>query len=379
MFIDRATIVVQSGKGGDGHVSFLRLKYVPKGGPNGGNGGDGGSVYLVATPGVDTLLDFAGRHHWRAGEGQPGGIKQCAGLDGRDLEIRLPLGTLVYDDNTGELLGDLDVSGKKMLIAKGGRGGFGNDHFKSSTNQTPHEFTPGEPSEERRLRLELKLIADFGLIGMPNAGKSTLLSRISRATPKIADYPFTTLEPHLGIVELDGYRRMVAADIPGLIEGAHEGHGLGIEFLRHVERTRFLVHLLEVPLDASWGGDPVEHYTVVQGELAAYSKQLIGKPQIVVLNKVDLLISEAERVALMKRIQEATGQRAFLISGATGEGLPELLEACWELLQRVKEAESAREEAARDRDSTRNRVADEQDSHPAPVEVVSGSKQRVMR
>lgn len=336
MFVDRARILVRSGKGGDGHVSFLRLKYVPKGGPDGGDGGDGGSVYAVATEGVDTLLDFAGKHHWVAQDGAPGGPRQCSGLKGRDLEIRLPLGTLIYDEGSSALVADMSTPGKRVLLAKGGRGGFGNEHFKSPTNQAPKQFTPGEPGEERLLLLELKLIADVGVVGKPNAGKSTLLSRVSRARPKIADYPFTTLEPHLGIVELSGYRRMVFADIPGLIEGAHLGRGLGTEFLRHIERTRLLVHLLAV--DAGWGEDPLRSYEVVRAELAAYSRELVEKRQIVALNKVDLLPGEQERAEAVERIEKAIGQRVVPISAATGWGLSGLLEACWGVLQEVKPA-----------------------------------------
>ncbi len=331
MLIDRATIFVRGGRGGNGVVAFRREKYIPKGGPAGGDGGAGGSVYLVAAPGVDTLLDFAGRHHWQAQDGEAGQGKQCAGRDGEDLEIKLPPGTLVYNDATGELIADLDQPNMKLLVAKGGRGGWGNEHFKSSTNQTPTECTPGEAGQELTLRLELKLIADVGLLGKPNAGKSTLLSRISKARPKIADYPFTTLEPNLGIAELSVERRLVFADIPGLIEGASTGVGLGTEFLRHVERTRALVHLLEV--EPSDGSDPVRNYRVIQNELAQYSKELAGKPQIVALSKMDLLATQSDRAAAVELIEREIGVKVMPISAASGEGLTELLKACWSMVR----------------------------------------------
>jgi GTP-binding protein len=328
MLIDSATILVRSGKGGDGNVSFRREKYIPKGGPDGGDGGDGGSVILEASPNVDTLLDFSGRHHWFAQDGEPGGRKQCTGKAGEDLIVRLPPGTLVYDADTDELIDDLDHLGKQIVIAPGGKGGLGNVRFKSATNQTPREATPGEPAVERHLRLELKIIADVGLIGLPNAGKSTLLSRISKATPKIADYPFTTLEPNLGIAELSTDRRIVFADIPGLIEHAHEGHGLGTRFLRHVERTRLLVHLIDI--DPSDGSDPVQNYRILRNELAAYSQTLADKPELVVLSKMDLAGGEADRAAAVELFGRALDRPVLTISSASGVGLGELLEACWE-------------------------------------------------
>jgi GTP-binding protein len=331
MIVDQATIQVRSGRGGDGCVSFRREKFIPKGGPDGGDGGDGGSVYLLAEPGVDTLLDFTGRHHWFAEDGKPGQGKQMFGRSGKDLEIKLPPGTEVYDDATGELIVDLNAKGMRFCIAEGGKGGLGNEHFKTATNQVPQESTPGGESVERTLRLELKLIADIGLLGMPNAGKSTLLSAISRARPKIADYPFTTLEPNLGIAELSGARRLVFADIPGLIEGAHAGQGLGDRFLRHVERTRLLVHLLEIePTD---GSDPVDNFRVINAELAGYSKLLAEKPQIVVLSKMDLLVSEEDRRTAAELVEHELGIRPLLISSASRLGLEELLEACWDKLK----------------------------------------------
>ena len=358
MLIDHAIINVRAGKGGDGHVSFRREKFVPKGGPDGGNGGDGGSVYLLADSGVDTLLDFAGRHDWHARDGEPGGIKDAAGRDGEDLEIRLPPGTLVFDDATGQLLVDLDVAGKRVRIAKGGRGGFGNDHFKSPTNQAPRVASPGQPPEALALRLELKLIADVGLVGKPNAGKSTLLSSVSRATPKIADYPFTTLEPQLGIVELPGNRRMVLADLPGLIKGAHAGHGLGTQFLRHIERTRILVHLLEI--EPSDGSNPVENYHVIRNELARYSPQLAAKTQIIALSKMDLLGTDQDRAAAVELITQALGMPVMTISAATGQGVSALMETCWKTLAAQAADGESKPGMSLDVDST-----------PGPNEVVS--------
>ncbi|MDX1564476.1 MAG: Obg family GTPase CgtA, partial [Phycisphaeraceae bacterium] len=261
MLIDQAIIHVRGGKGGDGCVSFRREKFVPKGGPDGGDGGDGGSVWLCASRSVDTLLDFAGKHHWHAEDGAYGMGHDRHGKNGGDLQVELPPGTLVYDQDSGELLADLNEPDMRLKIAAGGRGGRGNASYKSSVNQAPRQHTPGEPGEERTLRLELKLIADVGLVGMPNAGKSTLLSRCSAAHPKVADYPFTTLQPQLGISELSGHRRLVLADIPGLIEGAAEGAGLGHDFLRHIERTRILVHVLEI--EPSDGSDPIGNHRTI--------------------------------------------------------------------------------------------------------------------
>ncbi|MBN1490704.1 MAG: GTPase ObgE, partial [Phycisphaerae bacterium] len=273
MFVDEAEIFVRAGNGGPGCMSFRREKFIPKGGPDGGNGGDGGDVCLVADADVSTLLDLTGRHHWIARNGTPGMGKNMHGRNGEHCIIRVPPGTLVYDRDHGMLLKDLDQPGMQVCVAQGGRGGRGNEAYKSATNQAPRQADLGEPGQERWLRLELKLIADVGVVGLPNAGKSTLLSRLSRARPKIADYPFTTLEPQLGIVELSGYRRFVMADIPGLIEGAHEGVGLGDAFLRHIERTRVLVHLVDAcPMDGS--PTPVEAYRTIREELSKYSATL---------------------------------------------------------------------------------------------------------
>ncbi len=327
MLVDEARIVVRSGRGGDGALSFRREKYIPKGGPDGGDGGDGGSVILEALAGLDTLLDFSGRHHWHADPGQPGGGSQRHGRSGADLIVPVPPGTLIYDDESGDLLADMEQPGTRITVARGGRGGWGNEHFKSPTNQTPRKTTPGEPGEERHLRLELKLIADIGLIGKPNAGKSTLLSAISRARPRIADYPFTTLEPNLGIAELSDHRRLVIADIPGLIEGAHAGHGLGTKFLKHIERTSLLVHLLE--LEPADGSDPVSNYRTVRNELASYSEPLAAKPELLVVSKLDLLGAEQDAEAAVDLIEQAIGRRPFTLSAVSGHGLDALLETCW--------------------------------------------------
>jgi GTP-binding protein len=339
MLIDQAVIFVRSGKGGAGCVSFRREKYVPKGGPDGGDGGDGGDVILRGDASLSTLLPLTPRPHYRAKNGLPGMGKQMHGADGADRIVPVPLGTLVYDDETDELLIDISEEGQEYIAAAGGRGGLGNEHFKSAINQTPREATPGEPWVERTLRLELKLIADVGLIGKPNAGKSTLLRAISRANPKVADYPFTTLSPHLGVAELPKNRRLMVADIPGLIEGAAEGAGLGHEFLRHVERTAVLLHVLDAaPMD---GTDPVDNYEAIRQELFEYSAELAEKRELIAINKIDLLDDE-ERESVVTRLMGRLGltedERPMLISGATGEHTREALERCWGLLDREKAA-----------------------------------------
>ncbi len=325
MLVDSAEIFVRSGKGGSGCVSFRREKFEPKGGPDGGDGGHGGSVYLRAVAGIDTLLDFAGTHHWKAKNGQPGAGKECTGKSGTDLYINLPPGTLVYDAETEILLVDLVEDGQSVCIARGGKGGRGNRRFASATNRTPMEFEPGEPAQERRLRLELKLIADVGIIGMPNAGKSTFLSRVSRARPKIAAYPFTTKEPNLGIAELSNGRRLVLADIPGLIEGAHTGAGLGDEFLRHIERTRVLLHLVDAG-GAATDTTPQRAYEIVRGELEQYSTELAGTPEIVAASKID--IPEGEILA--DELAEVIGTPVIAVSAVTGFGLSAVLERLWQ-------------------------------------------------
>jgi len=338
MLIDQAIIFVRSGKGGGGCVSFRREKYVPKGGPDGGDGGKGGDVVIVGEESLTTLLPLTPRPHYRARNGRPGMGKSMHGADGDDCLVPVPLGTLVFDRDSGELLADITDPGQRFVVAGGGRGGWGNEHFKSSTNQTPRQSTPGEPCVERVLRLELKLIADVGLIGKPNAGKSTMLRAVSRATPKVAAYPFTTLSPHLGTAALPGDRRLVIADIPGLIEGAAEGAGLGHDFLRHVERTRVLVHLLDAcPEDES---DPVENYQALRRELFEYSPILAEKPEIIALNKIDLIPADERDDAvgrIVGRLGLAADERAVLTSGATGRGTGELLEACWRALGDCKD------------------------------------------
>ncbi|MFO0895022.1 MAG: GTPase ObgE [Phycisphaerales bacterium] len=332
MFVDRATVKIRSGKGGDGCSHLRREKFMPKGGPDGGNGGRGGDVVLVADPHLDTLIEFRYRGHFFAEDGEKGQGKSCAGRDGADILVPLPLGSLVYDHESGEFLVDMAEPGQRFVAAPGGRGGMGNEHFKTSTRQTPLEATLGEPAVERTLRFELKLIADVGLVGLPNAGKSTLLGAVSRANAKVGDYPFTTLSPQLGIAELPGDRRLVVADLPGLIEGAAEGAGLGHDFLRHVERTRVIVHLVDVaPLD---GGDPVRAWETIRGELEAFSPELARKPELVVFNKIDL-VPQAERKERVSGLAAAMrlARPPCVISGATREGVPAMLDAAWTLAQ----------------------------------------------
>ncbi|MCJ7543087.1 MAG: GTPase ObgE, partial [Phycisphaerae bacterium] len=292
MFVDEVDIVVVGGRGGDGCVSFRREKFVPRGGPDGGDGGHGGSVHVQTDGSLNTLQHLAGKHHWRAPHGRAGEGSNKHGRSGRDIVVRVPTGTIVRDAEHDLLLKDLTAPGQSICVATGGRGGRGNTHFKSATNQAPRQVEPGEPGQQRTLHLELKLIADAGLIGKPNAGKSTLLSHLSAARPKIAAYPFTTLSPCLGIVEAPGHQRFVLADIPGLIEGAHSGTGLGDAFLRHVERTRVLVHMVDIcPIS---GSDPAEDYRAIRRELASYSPALATKSEIVVANKMDLTGADAQ-------------------------------------------------------------------------------------
>lgn len=334
MFIDEAKIKVKAGNGGDGCVSFRREKFIPKGGPNGGDGGRGGDIYFVTSEDTDTLLDFSGRAVWDAQNGQPGEGSNCSGLDGEDLLLKVPVGTQIYDlDLDGLLLQDMNKPGLKVKICRGGRGGKGNKTFATSTRQSPRFAQKGQLGRERNLKLVLKLIADVGLVGLPNAGKSTLLSRCSSARPKIADYPFTTLEPVLGIVELSGYRRFVMADLPGLIEGAHEGAGLGVDFLKHIERTRIIVHILDImPMDES---DPVDNYKKIRKELLSYSQALGKKKELIVLNKADL-DPDGE---IVKKIKKKLRKKVHTISAVAGKGIKELSETLFKLVQVHKAAE----------------------------------------
>jgi len=321
MFIDEVRILVKAGDGGNGCLAFRREKYVPRGGPSGGDGGRGGDVVLVASEHANTLLQFRFNPEHKAERGRHGEGSQRTGSDGATIEVKVPVGTVVYDEATGGRLYDFTHPGEKFRVAKGGKGGRGNQHFATATHQAPTEHEPGKPGEEKRLRLELKLLADVGLVGFPNAGKSTLVSRISAARPKIADYPFTTLEPNLGVVELPDYQSFVVADIPGLIEGAHRGHGLGVQFLRHIERTRLLVHLVDVS-EAS-GRDPIHDFETVLAELGSFSPQLVEKPMIVVASKMDIA-RDPERVEALRRHTGERGLPFFEISSATGLGIKKL-------------------------------------------------------
>ena len=332
-FVDQARIQVRGGKGGNGAVAFRREKYVPKGGPAGGDGGDGASVVLTVDRGLSTLLDFRYRKEYAAPAGESGANKDKYGRAGADLVLRVPPGTQVYDDDTGDLLVDLRAAGDSFVAAAGGKGGRGNIHFATSTDRAPRKSEPGLPGTERRLRLDLKLLADVGLLGFPNVGKSSLIARISAARPKIADYPFTTLVPNLGMVRLSGERSFVVADVPGLIEGAHRGAGLGDRFLRHLERTRVLVHLLEV--SAVPGRTPLRDFLTLTRELALYDSQLAGRPQIVVLNKMDLPEIKRRR-AQVARPFKARGIHLHAISTVTGEGVTGLLETIWKRLAEVR-------------------------------------------
>ncbi len=332
MFVDRVTVEVQAGKGGDGCASFRREKFVPRGGPNGGDGGNGGSVIVVAQAGVDSLAELVHRKHWRAKSGTPGSGNNRHGANAADLTIHVPPGTILIDAAGDFELKDLTAVGENVVAAQGGRGGKGNTRFKSAINQAPRDFTRGGPGEKRRLTFELKVIADVGLLGKPNAGKSTLLSRVSRARPEIADYPFTTKIPNLGIIQIDMDRSLVMADIPGLIEGAHAGVGLGHEFLRHVERTRVLVHLVEpLPMD---GTDPIENYLSLRKELKLYDLDLADRPEIIAVSKAELPNAEE----IQQQLIEASGCEVLLFSSVTGQGLKELMDRTYAVLNAERQA-----------------------------------------
>jgi GTP-binding protein len=358
-FIDEATIRVVSGNGGDGVVAFRREKYVAQGGPSGGDGGRGGDVVLVANNGCNTLIDLRAQPMWRAEDGERGGGADRYGAAGVTLELPCPVGTRVFDDETGALVYDLVSHGQRAVVAKGGDGGLGNIHFKSSTNRTPRKALPGWPGQDRQLRLELVLMADVGLLGFPNAGKSTLISAISAARPKVADYPFTTLVPNLGVVKVGTEGSFVVADMPGLIRGAADGAGLGHRFLRHVARNRVLLHLVSLAPDEEEG--PVERYLAIRGELEAYDPALVHRPELVVLTKADTRpIEEIREVG--RSLAEASGQKLRLISAVTGQGVQDLVRSLWrELLAQLarEESEGAAEPAPRG-DSPGERVREDE-------------------
>lgn len=329
-FIDRAEIEVEGGKGGDGIVAFRREKYVPAGGPAGGNGGRGGSVILVAVENLQTLLDFRYARRFKADDGKRGGPNNCTGAAGKDCVVEVPCGTMIYNLENEEILGDLVEKGQTLCIAQGGKGGLGNKHFLSNQNRAPDYALEGLPGEQKWLRLELKLLAEVGIIGLPNAGKSTLISALSAARPKIADYPFTTLIPNLGVVRKPTGDGTVFADIPGLIEGAHEGIGLGHEFLRHIERTRLLLHLVDVSAT-----DPIKDYQIIEQELAAYGRGLSDRPQIIALNKIDTV--DEETISLIKeKLISLTSSPILMISAVTRTGLDELMQTVWQALDEKK-------------------------------------------
>lgn len=319
MLVDDATIEVSAGKGGRGLASFRHEKYVPRGGPDGGDGGDGGDVSIVVDPAVHTLFDYFRLKKFSAQDGENGRKKKATGKSGEDLNLKVPPGTQVFDGD--RLLADLTKPGEKLLIVRGGKGGRGNVHFATATHQTPMEAEPGKPGERRSLRLVLKLIAEVGIIGLPNVGKSTLLSHISAARPKIANYPFTTLEPNLGVVSVGGTSQFVVADIPGLIEGAHKGKGLGVKFLRHIERTKLLWHMVDAT-----SLDPIGDYKTVRGELGSFSKELPQKPELVVLNKIDAVPPD-QISKIATALKKASKAHVFGISGVSGKGIPELVHA----------------------------------------------------
>lgn len=336
-FIDQAKIEVEAGKGGDGIVAFRREKYVPAGGPSGGNGGRGGSVIFLAVENLQTLLDFRYNHIFKGENGGRGGPNNCTGASGKDVIIKVPCGTVIYDAETGDLIGDLTEPNQKLMIAEGGKGGLGNQHFLSNRNRAPEYALPGLPGERKLLRLELKLLAEVGIIGLPNAGKSTLISSLSAARPKIADYPFTTLIPNLGVVKKPTGDGTVFADIPGLIEGAAEGAGLGHDFLRHIERTRVLLHLIDATSD-----DVIRDYNTIQQELTAYGRGLEQRMQILALNKIDAVDRETvDLEALATKLNHLSHVPVFLISAVTRTGLEPMLQELWHILDQINAMEAA--------------------------------------
>lgn len=345
-FVDEATIRVEAGDGGNGCVSFRREKYVPRGGPDGGDGGDGGHVYLIADNNLNTLVDYRFTRFYQAGRGQNGMSADCTGARGQDAILKVPVGTRVTDSETGELLGDLREEGQTLIVARGGRHGFGNTHFKSATNRAPRQKTNGTKGERRILELELLLVADVGLLGMPNAGKSTFIRSVSAARPKVADYPFTTLVPNLGVVKTSEHKSFVIADVPGLIEGASEGAGLGHRFLRHLERCRVLLHLVDMaPAD---GSDPAQNASIIEKELFEYAHDLYEKPRYLVCNKIDL-VQESDLQELVDRVVaalEVKPEKIFMISALNKTNVNELIFAVQDLVDKVKEEEANKEEKA---------------------------------
>jgi GTP-binding protein len=343
-FVDEAEIRVAAGAGGNGSVSFRREKFIPLGGPDGGDGGRGGSVYLVADEGLNTLIDFRHERSYKAKRGENGAGRQMTGADAEDVVIRVPVGTMIINIATDEVIGDLVEHGQKMLVARGGDGGRGNIHFKTSTNRSPQKMTPGWPGEERDLRLELKLLADVGLLGFPNAGKSTFIRAVSAARPRVADYPFTTLHPNLGVVRVERDHSFVIADIPGLIEGAAEGAGLGIQFLKHVQRNRILLHLVDVaPMDESI--DPVEQVRTIERELEKFDPELFQRPRWLLLNKLDL-VAEEDQKALIDDIIGRLGWKVpwFAVSAATGEGCMDVCRRVMAYLDELRRDEKEQEQ-----------------------------------
>ena len=336
MFVDKAKIYVRSGKGGDGHVSFRRELFVPAGGPNGGDGGKGGDVIFVVDKGLNTLSDFRHIRKYAAGDGQPGGKNRCHGSNGEDIVIKVPEGTVIKEAETGLVIADMSGDNDRMVLLKGGRGGKGNQHYATATMQAPKYAQPGQPAKELTLLLELKVIADVGLVGFPNVGKSTFLSRVTNARPKIANYHFTTLNPNLGVVDLDGADGFVIADIPGIIEGASEGVGLGHEFLRHIERTRVLIHIVDAA--GVEGRDPIDDIRKIQNELSAYNPELLDRPQVIAANKIDALYEGADddAITLLKEEFEPEGIRVFPISAVSGAGIRDLLYAVSRMLKETE-------------------------------------------
>ena len=373
-FIDEASIDVIGGNGGNGSASFRREKFIPRGGPNGGDGGRGGSVWAVGDENINTLIDYRFTRKFVAPSGEHGMGSDCYGRAGKDIILRMPVGTIITDEKSGEVIADLSENGKKALVAAGGKGGLGNLHFKSPTNRAPRQFTLGEPGQARSLRLELKVLADVGLLGYPNAGKSTFITAVSNARPKIADYPFTTMSPHLGVVRIEQENSFVIADIPGLIEGAAEGAGLGHEFLRHLERTKLLLHIIDaMPFD---GEDPIEKAHALVRELGKYSDTLLAKPRWVVVNKLDLVPAE-DREALVKKLCDALcpdGRPFFAISAATREGTKEVVMAIAQFLDEQRRAERLKAEAERNPRFANTDEAAEEPAAETASEEAAGDK-----